>query len=221
MTALAEQLTVVEATTLDDLEGVIEKGIATFIDVGLALARIRDKRLYRETHGTFEEYCKDRWGFSRRTGYDLMQTAEIANSVQEVAQVSREAARELAPLTDNPEQLQDAVRETVKAHGPKPTARQVREVVKRKKAPARAPRGPSKAQREERGTRHAERIKESLAYIIGCQHPSTVFGWALDALERDPDWNWEKFIEEIEAAGQALGALIVAAEPRAEARWPD
>jgi hypothetical protein len=35
------------------------------IDVGLALLEIRDQRLYREAgYRTFEEYCKERWGWS-------------------------------------------------------------------------------------------------------------------------------------------------------------
>jgi hypothetical protein len=38
----ANQLTATEGTELDDLEQVIEKGIATFIEVGGALTRIRD-----------------------------------------------------------------------------------------------------------------------------------------------------------------------------------
>jgi ParB-like chromosome segregation protein Spo0J len=31
-------------------------------EVGAALVEIRDQHLYRETHGTFEDYCRDKWG---------------------------------------------------------------------------------------------------------------------------------------------------------------
>jgi hypothetical protein len=35
------------------LESTIEKGIKSFYKVGTALLQIRDSRLYRETHSTF------------------------------------------------------------------------------------------------------------------------------------------------------------------------
>ncbi|MEM8779859.1 MAG: hypothetical protein AAGF26_13490, partial [Cyanobacteria bacterium P01_G01_bin.49] len=31
---------------------------------GAALQELRDKRLYRETHGSFEEYCREKFGHS-------------------------------------------------------------------------------------------------------------------------------------------------------------
>lgn len=51
--------------SLPELERVIERGQQTFIEVGRALLEIRDRRLYRETHTTFEAYCRERWGWSR------------------------------------------------------------------------------------------------------------------------------------------------------------
>lgn len=51
--------------SLPDLETVIERGQVTFIEVGRALMEIRDRRLYRETHATFEAYCRERWGWGR------------------------------------------------------------------------------------------------------------------------------------------------------------
>jgi hypothetical protein len=44
---------------------VIERGRQTFIEVGNALAAIRDGRLYQATHRSFEAYCRERWGMSR------------------------------------------------------------------------------------------------------------------------------------------------------------
>jgi len=48
-----EQITSKEQKTLERLEEVIEKGLPTFIDVGKALIKIRDERLYRAGHKTF------------------------------------------------------------------------------------------------------------------------------------------------------------------------
>lgn len=46
-------------------EAVIAKGIATFREVGEALQRIRDCRTYLQTHGNFEDYCRERWDLGR------------------------------------------------------------------------------------------------------------------------------------------------------------
>jgi hypothetical protein len=45
------------------------------LEIGLALLEIRDLRLYRATHGTFEAYLKERWGYSRSHGYRLISHA--------------------------------------------------------------------------------------------------------------------------------------------------
>ncbi len=35
-------------------------------EAGKALMELRDRRLYRSTHSTFEDYCKDRFGYTHR-----------------------------------------------------------------------------------------------------------------------------------------------------------
>ncbi len=37
-----------------------------FYEAGMALMQLRDRRLYRTTHPTFEEYCRDRFNYTRR-----------------------------------------------------------------------------------------------------------------------------------------------------------
>ena len=68
-------------TRLAELEAVIERGLDTFVEVGTALAEIRDGRLYRETHATFEAYCRERWGWTRRVGYQYIEAAQVAGNV--------------------------------------------------------------------------------------------------------------------------------------------
>ncbi|MHC5736256.1 hypothetical protein [Nostoc sp.] len=48
-----------------------------FFEAGKALAELRDRRLYRSTHKTFEEYCRERFGHSRRQSYVLMDAAVV------------------------------------------------------------------------------------------------------------------------------------------------
>ena len=71
---------------LDKCEVIIEKGKQTFIEVGNALREIRDRKGYRLQYGTFEEYCKQRWDFSVRTGKNLIDASGVAKNLQAIAE---------------------------------------------------------------------------------------------------------------------------------------
>jgi hypothetical protein len=93
------QLTLVESVRLDELEAVVDAGLRTFVEVGLALSEIRDSRLYRQTHDTFEAYCRERFGFSRQHGYRLIDAARVAELVSPMGDIPTERhVRELASL---------------------------------------------------------------------------------------------------------------------------
>lgn len=94
---------------LTELESVIERGQQTFIEVGVALAEIRDSKLYRERFATFEDYCKDRWGWNASRSRQLIGAAEAVASMQSVTVVTQSElpsvqterqARELAKIKD-------------------------------------------------------------------------------------------------------------------------
>ena len=55
---ITRTLSEVEEQALKKYEEIISKGLNTFLEVGHALAEIRDRRLYRATHDTFEPYCR-------------------------------------------------------------------------------------------------------------------------------------------------------------------
>ncbi len=97
-----DPLSTPERSRLAELESLVERGLRTFVEVGKALMEIRESRLYRETHGTFETYCRERWGFSKRRGNQLIQAAEVGTMVP----VENERqARELVPLLDDEAEL--------------------------------------------------------------------------------------------------------------------
>ena len=52
-----------------------------FYQAGKALKELRDRRLYRSTHNTFEEYCRDRFGFKRRHPYRLIEAADVLDNL--------------------------------------------------------------------------------------------------------------------------------------------
>ena len=115
-------LTETERAERDQLESVIAVGIASFVEVGNALLTISEKRLYRETHGSFEPYCREKWSMSARRAYQLCEAAKVVGSVNNCSQITTESqARELArvPAEKRAEVLAKA--------GDKPTARKIRE----------------------------------------------------------------------------------------------
>ena len=77
---LHNNLSIQETNELERCEIVIKQGLETFVEVGQALMTIRDKRLYRIKYGTFEDYCRDKWGVSRIHAHRLIEsTGVIAN----------------------------------------------------------------------------------------------------------------------------------------------
>ncbi len=73
-----EELTEDEEQERHRLELKVERA---FVEAGTALRQLRDGRLYRSTHKTFEEYCRDRFGFQRRHCYQLIEAAVVVENL--------------------------------------------------------------------------------------------------------------------------------------------
>lgn len=114
------------------LETVIERGLATFVEVGEALLEIRDSRLYRDTHGSFEDYCRERWGFSESRASRLIAASEVARALPMGKVTTERVARELVPLArKDPEAAALVLSEAQDRAGDEtPTAAEVRAVVR-------------------------------------------------------------------------------------------
>lgn len=67
--------------SLAECEETIARGVRGYVEAGEALRTIRDARLYRETHGTFEDYCRERWGWNDRRASQLIAAAEVSTTV--------------------------------------------------------------------------------------------------------------------------------------------
>jgi len=92
-------LTEAETADLAHLEEVIAQGIQTFYMTGAALATVRDNRLYRTTHATFEAYCGERWDLTSRTVYRIIAAAGVAENVTHGSQRPPANERQARPLT--------------------------------------------------------------------------------------------------------------------------
>jgi hypothetical protein len=118
-----------------------------FFEAGKALAELRDRRLYRSTHRTFEEYCKDRFSYTyRHVNYLIAgsvivdnikmgtnssqneQVEEMGTNSSQILPTSEVQVRPLAKL--EPQQQQQAWQRAVKQAGGKvPSGRLVKDVV--------------------------------------------------------------------------------------------
>jgi len=58
------------------LEKVINRGQKGFVAVGLALAEIRDRRLYKPEFKTVENDCREKWGWTRQWAYEPIAASE-------------------------------------------------------------------------------------------------------------------------------------------------
>lgn len=122
--------------TLAELETVIERGQQTFVEVGQALMEIRDGRLYRgQGYPTFEDYCQQRWGWSRITAYRHIQAAEVVAMLpignSPIPQTESQA-RELARIKD-PDEMRQVWQEVATERGFAPvTAERIRETAERR-----------------------------------------------------------------------------------------
>jgi len=64
-----------------------------------ALITIRDGRLYRATHGTFEAYCTEKWNLSRKRAYDFVDASEVVAAMSPMGDILPDSERQVRPLT--------------------------------------------------------------------------------------------------------------------------
>ncbi len=129
----AELITPAESEELAALEAVIEKGKQTFVDVGAAFGRIQVGKLYRSTHKTFEDYCREKLGWEKRHVYQLIESAKVVENVRNCAQTIPTNEAQARPLAKLPAEQQPAAwekaQEIAKEEGKPVAARHVEAAV--------------------------------------------------------------------------------------------
>lgn len=126
-----EALTTTDQSNLAKYESIIESGLKTFYEVGNALLAIREEKLYRGTHGTFEGYCRDKWGISHTRAYELMGAAQVKDQVSAIADIKNEAQARPLTKVKTPEERRDIVKEVVDS-GENITAKTIEKAVERR-----------------------------------------------------------------------------------------
>jgi len=99
-TATADgQLSDREHADLATCEAALDNLRVAFWAAGKALHVIRDARLYRDTHATFEDYVEQRWDMSRPQAYRLIDAWPLAESLSPMGdKLNERQIRELLPL---------------------------------------------------------------------------------------------------------------------------
>lgn len=101
-----------EKEAFEKCEGIISRGLNSFIEVGIALLSIRDSKLYRESYATFEQYCRERWAFSRTQAYRLMDAAGVINDLSPNGGQIPANERQARSLMDAPAELRQELWQT-------------------------------------------------------------------------------------------------------------
>jgi hypothetical protein len=93
------ELTASEEADLATCEQALDNLRLAFAAAGKALQVIRDARLYRASHDTFEEYAEQRWGMGKSHAYRLIEAWPLAERLSPIGERLTEShVRELLPL---------------------------------------------------------------------------------------------------------------------------
>jgi hypothetical protein len=141
-----EELSLEEQHLRLQLERKVER---SFYECGKALMELRNKRLYRSTHKTFEQYCQSRFGFTRRNINYLIAGSEVVDNLlagtigsqiqieddlgTNCSQILPTNECQVRPLTKlEPDQQREVWQQAVEKAGNKvPSGRIVKDVVQR------------------------------------------------------------------------------------------
>ncbi len=107
-----------------------------FTEAGKALRELRDKRLYRSSYKSFEDYCRARFGFTRQSANYLIAGANVVESLTtNGCQILPTTERQVRPLTklEPSEQCEVWQQAVYEAGGKVPTGQVVKGIVERLK----------------------------------------------------------------------------------------
>jgi len=133
---VVEELSPEESADRQRLELKVERA---FYEAGLALRILRDRRLYRSTHKSWQAYCKDRFGYGRDSADLKISAAGVVENLEKVPTIGRQILptneRQVRPLTPlEPEEQRQVWKEAVESVGGKvPSGKIVKGILSRRK----------------------------------------------------------------------------------------
>jgi hypothetical protein len=100
------QLDIAERARLQELESIVENGLQTFYEVGKALDEIREQKFYRESHKTFDAYCREKWGIAKQTANRFIAAAQVIENLTPMGVKIPANERQVRPLAGLSPELQ-------------------------------------------------------------------------------------------------------------------
>ena len=96
---VADILSADEEVEFQSCEVIIQKGSFAFVEVGMALTRIRDGRLYRNDFTSFEGYYQAKWEMQHAKVYYLISAAQVYTTLSALSHVPKpDRESQLRPL---------------------------------------------------------------------------------------------------------------------------
>jgi len=134
---VVEELSPEEEAERQQLELRVDRALYS---AGCALRELRDRRLYRSTHKSWQEYCQERFGYGRDSADLRILAAEVVENVEDKVPTNRRQIlptklEQIRPLTklEPGEQRQVWEEAVVAAGGRVPSGRVVKSIVERLK----------------------------------------------------------------------------------------
>ena len=148
-----------------------------FTIVGARLYTIWSRKLYRETHRSFEAYCKEKWGFSRFHASRLIKANQVVDNLTKPHQLgnisippTEAAARTIADLPlDDQKRVAKRVKESVGKR--KPNAKDFEKARDAVVGPKRSKQSPKA------GSQEMQRTEEQPANVISMPTPGKGKVW--------------------------------------------
>jgi len=114
------------------LSGLEDKVVEGFASAARALRRIKESKIYKEQYGTWENYLKERWGYTPDWWVKLQSASNVMRNLKSNTNgiglpTSERQGRELAPL-DSIEQVQVWTEVTNRYQLTEITAQKIKEV---------------------------------------------------------------------------------------------
>jgi hypothetical protein len=89
----SSRLSELEKSRLKECLECIDHGLQSYVKMGQALATIRDEKLYRETHNTFEDFASEVVVIARARAYQLIENSSVYLEMSKILDISEPSLR--------------------------------------------------------------------------------------------------------------------------------
>ncbi len=130
-TSTSKRMTVSELEEKKRLVRRIKAGLATYIQVGQDLTRLRDGRLYRDTHENFEDFVEEVFTMSRPHAYRFIEAAQVVSESETGGYAAPKNLEQASALAGVPMALRPQVMEELNENPRESSGARLEELAKK------------------------------------------------------------------------------------------